>query len=423
MKPQAANLNPVPDGRAWSRDSQARELEDAFHTFNKLYEDLSKSYQALEIRVAEMTTELAAARSERLAQLAEKELLANRLARLHAALPAGVLDGEGRVQECNPAALALLGEPLRGEAWRDVIVRAFAPRSDDGHEISLRDGRLVSIATSPLGIEPGQILLLTDVTGTRQLQERLNRHKRLSAMGEMAASLAHQIRTPLASTLLYASHLSRPLLDLPDRVRIAGKIQSRMHHLEQLVNDMLLFAKGGSIGTDVVVVDDLMSEAQKIFEPGLLAQGCRIEVVNETSGAALRGNREALLSAMQNLVSNAQQACGEGGQIGLRACHASGQTGIHAVDIMVSDDGPGIAEDVQGKLFEPFFTTRNQGTGLGLAVVRAIAEAHQGIALVRSSPGKGSTFVMRLPLISDARENTMAQAAGVESESARRSGA
>lgn len=383
------------------RDGRVRALEEAFRTFSQLSENLTASYQVLENRVAELTAELAVARGDNAAHGEEKERLASRLQSLLHALPGGVvvLDGAGCVQQCNPAAVALLGEPLLGIAWRNIILRAFAPRSDDGHEISLRDGRLVSIATTPLGVEPGQILLLTEVTETRRLQQRLNHHQRLSAMGEMAASLAHQIRTPLASALLYASHLQRPSLELPERQRIGAKIQSRMRHLEQLVNDMLLFSRGAAVGSDAVAVAELLSEVRKVFDANLVADGARININDAAPGAMLQGNRETLVSALLNLVNNALQASGTHGQVQLQAMYVLEQSGIATVDLLVSDNGPGIPADIQARLFEPFFTTRAQGTGLGLAVVQAIAQGHHGVAWFESTPGVGSRFAMRLPVI------------------------
>ncbi len=402
MKCQASKRSPISaEGVVALRDGRVRALEEAFRTFSQLSENLTASYQVLENRVAELTAELAVARGDNAAHGEEKERLASRLQSLLHALPGGVvvLDGAGCVQQCNPAAVALLGEPLLGIAWRNIILRAFAPRSDDGHEISLRDGRLVSIATTPLGVEPGQILLLTEVTETRRLQQRLNHHQRLSAMGEMAASLAHQIRTPLASALLYASHLQRPSLELPERQRIGAKIQSRMRHLEQLVNDMLLFSRGAAVGSDAVAVAELLSEVRKVFDANLVADGARININDAAPGAMLQGNRETLVSALLNLVNNALQASGTHGQVQLQAMYVLEQSGIATVDLLVSDNGPGIPADIQARLFEPFFTTRAQGTGLGLAVVQAIAQGHHGVAWFESTPGVGSRFAMRLPVI------------------------
>src|SRR3989344_4456274 len=248
--------------------SRTADLDRAFRLFSEVSEHLSASYQALENRVSQLNRELAAARDERLRHLAEKERLANRLARLLSALPGGVvvLDGAGWGRDANPAAIRLLGEPLVGQPWRTVIERAFRPQPEDGHDVSLRDGRLVSIETSSLGEEPGQILLLNDVTEARLMQDRLARHKRLTAMGEMAASLAHQIRTPLASAMLYVSHLTQPTMDVDQRHRTAAKIQGGLRHLEKLVNDMLVFARGGAVGNEEIPVAALLQDVRQLSE-------------------------------------------------------------------------------------------------------------------------------------------------------------
>lgn len=379
---------------------QAQGLEDAFHVFTQVSEQLSASYLVLENRVAQLTDELAAARSERLLQLAEKERLANRLTHLLNVLPAGVvvLNGAGRIQEYNPSAVALLGEPLLGLNWAAVAARVFAPQLGEGQELLLRDGRRVSLSASSLGTEPGQILLLRDVTELHTLQEGLSRHRRLSAMGEMAAALAHQIRTPLSAALLYTSQLTFPQHEHLDYRQYAGKVLSRLRHLEQLVSDMLVFAKGGHCGADEFTVEVLLQDLQQAMDAPLSVAECRLEILNEAPQATLHGNREALLSALQNLVNNAIQACGKGGRLQLLTQTVSDAHGIESLNLLLSDNGPGIPEAVLGRIFEPFFTTRAQGTGLGLAVVQAIVRAHQGIVWVESEPGQGSTFGLRLPL-------------------------
>jgi two-component system sensor histidine kinase FlrB len=385
-----------------------QQLENAFQQFNQLSEQLMDSYRLLEDRVAHLNTELANAHSDRLRQLAEKERLANRLRNLLDALPGGVVvvDGRGLVQDGNPVATDLLGEPLVGEAWRDVIGRAFAPRSDDGHDVSLRDGRRVNISTCPLADEPGQILLLQDVTETRALQERFSRHKRLSAMGEMAASLAHQIRTPLSAAILYVSHLGKGPAASAEVAATADKIMARLRHLETLVKDMLVFARGGSGGAESVDVDDLLEHTYLAVEPLLVSGGCQMTVLANARGGAVQGNREALLGALQNLIANAIQACGPGGQLQLSSeWQADGW-----LRIGVRDTGPGIAPELREKLFEPFFTTRSQGTGLGLAVVQAVAQTHQGQAWCESVPGQGSCFGMDLPVHNKGAVQTVSEA-------------
>lgn len=378
-------------------------LADAFGVFNQFSEQLSASYQQLEQRAARLTEELAAARSERLQQLAEKERLANRLQRLLSALPVGVLvlDGAGVVRECNPAAHTLLGQPLLNADWREISARAFDGRRGAGREQALRDGRSVSLSYNPLGEEPGQIVVLTDVSETRALQDSLHRHERLASLGEMAASLAHQIRTPLASAFLYASQLAATYLDHHETQRYAGKIVARLRHLESLVKDMLLFAKGGSAGTENIKLSALLAELRQNVEAQARTGGCELSVQDRSCGATLPGNQEALLSALQNLVTNAIQACGAvqaaGGCIEIGADIERDADGMEMIHLHVSDNGPGVARELQQRIFEPFFTTRTQGTGLGLAVVQAIAQAHQGKVWVEPRAGGGSRFVMSLP--------------------------
>lgn len=382
--------------------SNPESLQDAFQTFNQLSDQLSQSYELLQGQVADLNQELQASHSARMEELTEKERLAQRLESLLNALPGGVvvLDGEGRVQECNPAAMALLGEPLENQHWSQVIQRAFAPRADDGHEISLITGRRVTISTCPLGTEPGQILLLTDVTEMRQLQDRLNHQQRLASMGEMAASLAHQIRTPLASALLYASNLKRQQLEDDKRIRFSEKIFERLRYLESLITDMLLFARGEKIDEEPVLVTELLIDIESQLEAKLSAAQISLSMSNSCQQALVSGNPKMLSSAILNLCDNAIQAMGASnkhqGQISIDAkCDAQ--------DILLSikDNGPGIEPGKQSEIFNPFFTTRSEGTGLGLAVVKAIINAHKGHIELYSQPGEGSTFTIYLPRLED----------------------
>jgi two-component system sensor histidine kinase FlrB len=373
----------------------AKSLEEAFAAFNSLSEQLASSYHDLEERVDHLKGELEVANSERLAHYQEKERLAERLDSLLSALPAGivVVNGAGEVTEANPAAVELLGEPLVGVMWRDVILRAFEPNAENGVDLCLRNGRLVSLSTCPLGIEPGQILMLSDMTERRILQERMNQHKRLTAMGEMAASLAHQIRTPLSSALLYLSHLRQPVLEDDKRLRFANKVTDSVRHLEKLVSDMLIFAKGEMGGGERLTVSELIDSVINNIDAELDRTHTQLELADEAGDAQVRCNRDILVSALINLANNAMQAMGEGGTLTLRS-EVEGPW----VEIIVEDTGPGIDEATRARIFEPFYTTRANGTGLGLAVVQAVARAHQGELWLESSPGEGSRFGLRLPL-------------------------
>jgi two-component system sensor histidine kinase FlrB len=378
--------------------SSAASLQDAFQVFNELSQNLSRSYAELEAQAMRLTQELAAARSERLQTLMEKERLAKRLQHLLEALPGGVLvaDGQGRVVEHNPAAAALLGEALQGKLWRDALDRASLPAPETPRQRELRDGKTISLAVRPLGEEPGQIVLLTDVSEMRALQELASQQKRLSMLGEMVASLAHQVRTPLAAALLYTSNLAAENLTQAQRARFAGKLQERLEHLERQVNDMLVFARVGKLELAPIEACELLRKTHEAFAPTLAGKPIRLNVAIDARLAPgiFHGAADALQGALLNLLNNAVEAFnGAAGVIELQALRLAPGW----LRLMVTDNGPGIPFDIQGRIFEAFFTTRPSGTGLGLAIVDCIARAQGGRVSLHSNPGQGASFRLDFP--------------------------
>ena len=409
--PQAAQMSPVSDafgntlGQPSSVEQASRQgLEQAFALFNQMSSQLTDSYSMLEARVTELKGELAVVSAQRMQELAEKERLANRLQNLLDLLPGGVIviDALGIVREANPAACELLGLPLEGELWRHVIARCFAPREDDGHEVSLKDGRRLSIATRSLDAEPGQLVLLNDLTETRHLQDQLARHERLSSVGRMVASLAHQIRTPLSAALLYASHLTEQALPVETQQRFAGRLKERLHELEHQVRDMLVFARGELPLTDRVTPRQLMQSLQAAALTHV--QDLPIRWQCDSHVGELLCSRDTLVGAILNLLENAIQA--SGGHVRLKV-HL--YTRENTLRLCVSDSGSGIDDAVLARLGEPFFTTKSTGTGLGLTVVKAVARAHQGELQLRSRLGRGTCAQVSLPLFFG--EKTSAQRA------------
>jgi len=275
-----------------------------------------------------------------------------------------------------------------------VIRRCFAPRRDDGHEISLASGRRVSVATRSLERDMGQVVLLTDQTETRELQDRLSRHQRLNAMGRMMAALAHQLRTPLAAAVLYASNLRDAQLTPEQTRKFSAKILSRLTHLERQVRDMLIFVRGDVALENVSSLGELFEDLAGALEAPLAGAQARCEPrIDCDRTLQLLCNREVLCGALLNLVNNALQAAGQGALIALQAALRDGR-----VCISVCDNGPGMSPEVLAQLGDGFFTTRPQGTGLGLAVVRAVARAHGGELEIRSAPGQGTCASLLLPL-------------------------
>lgn len=309
-------------------------------------------------------------------------------------MPAGVilLDTQGVVREVNPEAERLLEVPLVGYKWFEVIQWAFAPREDDGHEISLRNGRKVRLAISASAT--GQLILITDLTETRLLQSRISDLQRLSSLGRMVASLAHQVRTPLSSAMLYASNLAAPNLPPATKERFQSKLVDRLQDLEKQVNDMLLFAKGGDNKVvKAFSIAELVAEFSPMVETALKNNAIDycLEVEGETT--RLMGNANAIASALSNLVMNAIQIAGKESQIDVFFRPVNNE-----LKISVQDSGPGVAKELQQKIMEPFFTTRSQGTGLGLAVVQMVCRAHDGKLELISEEGDGACFTMCIPL-------------------------
>lgn len=324
----------------------------------------------------------------------------NRMARLLAVLPGGVivLNGQGVIEQSNAAAAILLGQSLQGQAWTTVIERAFRPQANDGHDMSLNDGRLVHISTSPLEGEPGQIVLVNDVTETRQLQQKVSHLQRLSSMGEMAARLAHQIRTPLSSALLYVAPLLKENTDPQLTQRFAKRLHNSISHMERLVKDMLAFSRGDMAATAPVLLQDLLTSVEQQFRSQSDLENVQLEIQDAVDGLYVYGSKDALTSALNNLVNNARLACKANGYVTIFADRIQGEDNKDYIEISVEDDGVGISKADQDKILTPFFTTRSSGTGLGLAVVKSIAKAHKGELWFESDEGEGSTFCLRLPL-------------------------
>lgn len=375
-------------------------LNLAFRAFNDLSNELSSAYELLQDRVEQLTNEVESANRQRLQEISEKERIASRLENLLQLLPGGVivLNSQGQVTSCNAAALELLGEPLEGQFWRDIIAERFAPRSDDGHEISLKNGKRISLATRSLNDEPGQIILLTDQTETRELQQHLSRHQRLSAMGKMVSSLAHQIRTPLSAAMLYTGQLENPQVNADQVGRYANKIMSRLNNMERQVKDMLVFARGDAVLDETITVTALFEELQIAAEV-LMRHGIKWQWQNNCPEVSLRCNHESLIGAMLNLIENALQAAGPSACLEIVAeLNSDGELCLE-----VQDNGPGISPDLAGQIKEAFFTTRAQGTGLGLSVAQVVAKAHKGQFFIKpkdaSKPETGTSAGFLLPVI------------------------
>ncbi len=367
-----------------SMHSSRAELQAAFLAFGSVSEQLSGAFDALRDEVAQLRAQLDEAH-------AGKEHLAARLAALLNALPGGVLvlDERGSIQECNPTARELLGEPLLTLGFRTVFARAAVDSTRVLEHIELRSGRFVNISRRDLS-GGGEVVLLADVTESHLMQAYLARQQRLLTLGELAAGLAHQIRTPLATAMLYASQMTLPGRSAADLGRCAEKTADSLKQLDKLVTEMLAFARGG-IAREPVSVSAVLEQVAQWLRPALRA-GVTLTIRTDAPELTVRANASSLVSAVLNLATNALQSAVADLDLELLARRA----GRDRAHIVVSDNGPGVPLLLRERIFEPFFTTRARGNGIGLAIVKSVVEAHQGSVRLADSP-RGAKFIIELP--------------------------
>jgi two-component system, NtrC family, nitrogen regulation sensor histidine kinase GlnL len=341
------------------------------------------------------------------------------------------IDLEGRVVTLNPEAELLTGF-FRGEAAGRYCTELFAhtPELSDllmetlaSHapiaSVSLtlrrRNGSTLPIefSTAPLkggeGKSLGVIGVFRDVTLLRQLQSDLQRSDRLAALGTMAAGLAHEIKNPLTSLLTFSRHLERRFDDPNFRERFGNVVPRELERINGIVERLLELARPARMSFAQVRLPELLDRAVELYADQLDER--RIVVGREYARdvPSIQADRDALYRVFVNMIANALDAMPGGGKLILR----TGWTASHdplplmrrrlanRVKIEVEDTGDGIEASETNRIFNPFYTTRDHGTGLGLALAHKVVQDHSGAISFRSTPGRGTTFTIVLPLAPD----------------------
>lgn len=248
------------------------------------------------------------------------------------------------------------------------------------------------VADMTAELEAKNRLLEDSLARQRQLEAEAIRHGRLAAMGEMAATLAHEIRNPLGSMELFSSLLLEDLSEHPAAQRLVGQIAEGIKDLNHLVSNILGFTR---VATPRVQRIDVAAAADDAIRyAGTLLAENRIGIVRDYGAEPVLAAADGAVvrHVFLNLVRNAAQAMEDGGTLTVRVRH-----GARAA-VAFADTGPGIPEETREQVFEPFYTTRERGTGLGLAVVKTLVEAVGGeVTHVPGSEG-GACFIVTLPL-------------------------
>ena len=387
--------------------NDAEALRDAFNRFNDLSVALGASYEDLCTSVESLTEELTAEREEKIRQLEEKEEIATRLSAVVDALPGGVVvvASDGVVVEANQVAVEMLGRAVVGASWPTFIAELSTESRASVHPsiLSLADGRHFRIAEHSLS-DDGMVLLVSDLTDISLWQETRQRQARLSAIGEMSARLAHQIRTPLAAALLNTSRLEKPMRDVSEQRHIAQLVRGRLMHIEELISSVLSYVRSGTHRHRLFPVDDLARGIRQSIEPVVEAAGGTFSYQTEGCTGSAWGSIDDVVTAG---IAIAENAVAQKPDVSLAI---SLKVSATSIDISIEDDAGGIPDSIVERIFDPFFTTRAKGTGLGLAIVDAIVREHGGSVSVDNGPG-GARFSLNVPRFGELRSDNMLEVA------------
>jgi PAS domain S-box-containing protein len=356
----------------------------------------------------------------------ENPLAANsELCSIIESIPTGViaLDVEGKIVTFNRAAEQITGfkaDHVQGKTFDGVFKPDYFQKpeltfknlaqTEKTTEIKTQFNRKgknrvhLSLAVSPVTSTPevkiGTVLSIRDITRLNTLEEHANRTGRLAAMGEMAVRIAHEIRNPLGSIELFSTMLKNDLKDFEELKILAEHISSGVKSINNIVSNLLLFIRPDQ-QPDRHVLDIHEALKDSLFFAGHLLDAQNIiEVETELADQPLpiRGDLELLKQVFLNLILNAIQAMSKGGKLRISTRKTIREDGTQWAEIRLSDTGCGIATADLSKIFDPFYTTRNKGTGLGLTIVHNITKMHGGSIDITSCAGDGAECIVTLPL-------------------------
>jgi signal transduction histidine kinase len=333
---------------------------------------------------------------------------------------------DGRLAVINPEAYRILGvRPDPGDLGRPFtevfrglpdIVRILASAFELSHlpnraELRLRaTSRVIGYTLSQVRNARGQVtgasLFFKDLTRVEQLEERERLRDRLAALGEMAAAIAHEVKNPLAGIEVMAGLLKRRVPDNADAQDLLNDIIKEAKMANSIVLEVLEFVRPIRLQVEPVSLEPVIEDAVQMAG-SLVARGDVSVSVNVPGDLpAVEADAHQLRQLFTNLVTNAFEALGGSGSVVIRGAFAraeedpftsDGFTG--SVILTVSDDGPGVPEEISDRIFSPFFTTKPRGSGLGLSIVRKIVDAHEGRIDLQVGGGWGTTFRVTLPVV------------------------
>jgi signal transduction histidine kinase len=283
-----------------------------------------------------------------------------------------------------------------GKAFRGLFDRDFhAPRPAPYQHLNAKSGRAVPVSErdSPVsdrnGRRMGYVKTFQDLSEIRALREQMRQVDRLAAVGEMAATVAHEIRNPLGGLRGFASLLARDIPVEDPRRRLVEKILVGAQSLDRVVSELLEYTRPVELTMRPAACSDVVDAALGFLE----YDRARVSVANDVApGLRILADAEKMRQVFLNILLNAVQSISGSGCVRAHA-RADGEL----VGILFEDTGEGMPEGQLAHIFSPFYTTKEKGTGLGLAVSQKIVEGHGGRITARSTPGEGTTLEVWLP--------------------------
>ena len=402
------------------------QLEEAFaHSYLLFGETTRKyreAYEQLEERFECLNIELEQTNLELRKSLEEKDRVSNYLNDILESLTGGVLvvDPESRITLFNRAAESITGyseDEVRNQPYEKIIGldagrdMSLLHTLDTGKalfsqekELRRADGRSLPLgfSTSLVRDSEGNVLgaveVFNDLTEVKRLEAELQRVHTLAALGEMAATVAHEIRNPLGGIAGFAALLERGLEVEDSRRRLAQKITEGVARLNRIVSSLLTYTRPLKLNVHPVSLVDLVEEAAAFLEIDLNRTRDNVIIKRQypDTSPVCAIDPEQFQQVILNLLHNATQAMPEGGAIDIEVYTSEEKKAPQAI-VCIRDQGIGMSPEVQDKLFTPFFTTKEDGTGLGLVTSKKIIEAHDGHIRVESQPGSGTSFFISLP--------------------------
>ena len=406
---------------------EARILGMAIDSFNGAASRFEKHYQHLEQRVRELKIELRNKNEVLEKNLNEKEEVKNHLHNILESVTTGVVvvNLKGKITTFNRAAENITGlasKRVLGKKLDKIFDLNFfqniqldfrslgAVRENTEYETEIyRKGEdLVHISlsisplTTPQGQKRGFVLTLQDITQMKKLEEQASRSGRLTAMGEMAAKIAHEIRNPLGSIELFASTMKKDLEDFEEPRVLSEHISSCVKSINSIISNLLLFMRPEQkAGFQIVDLHDPLKDSL-FFSDHVIQSNEHIEVIASYHSEPLMvlGDSELLKQMYLNLILNAVQSMPGDGKLMISTKKIEcTQNSPDFAEIRFMDTGTGISKAVMPRIFDPFFTTKKRGTGLGLAIVHNIMKLHGGSIDIRNSKKDGAVCIVTLPLV------------------------